>query len=62
MADYQAYGDSEIYNQFCKGVSKKSLADSIYFQEHESNKKYKRIEALTKVEQVILDNYLKTNR
>lgn len=61
MADYQNYGDNEIYNQFCKGVSKKSLADTIYFQEHEINKKYKRVDALTKVEQVILDNYIKIN-
>lgn len=55
----EGMSDYEIYEQFCKGVSKKSLANTVYFHEKETNKKYKRIDALTKVEQIILDNYIK---
>jgi hypothetical protein len=51
--------DHEISEQFNKGVSKVSLAMSVYFEEYKVNKKFTKTMAMTKVEQIILDNYMK---
>ncbi len=51
--------DFDIANNFRKGVSKASLISQVYYEEKQINKGYTKKEATTKVEQAVLDDYLR---